>query len=43
MEEVNSDQPKIVESIFSGKFLICSLKLRKLGFQKHLKAEKNVD
>ena len=41
MEGINNDQPKIVESIFLGKFLVCVCpKLTKLSAQKHLKQKR---
>ena len=43
MEGLKSDHPKIIESIFLGKFLICSSKTDKIKYPETFKAKKNVD
>ena len=43
MEGANSDLPKILESIFLCKLLICRAKIDKVKYTETFKAEKNVD
>ena len=43
MEGTNSDLPKILESIFLCKLLICRSKTDKIKYPETFKAKKNVD